>query len=66
MPGSEHHEPREGGSTRADFVSVAMVAAALDDDWRVEVAERRSRVVPEGGAGAHHTEDEVLRARRQR
>jgi SAM-dependent methyltransferase len=64
--GMEHHEPREGGFDPADFVSVAMVAAALDDDWLVEVAELRPRVVPEGGAGAHHTEDEVLRARRQR
>ena len=55
----EHHEPREGGFDPADFVSVAMVAAALDDDWQVEVASAAPGR-PGGWRGAHHTEDEVL------
>jgi hypothetical protein len=38
----------------------------LDDDWLIEVDERRPRVLPPGGAGAHHTDDLVLRARRLR
>ncbi|MFJ8058536.1 class I SAM-dependent methyltransferase [Streptomyces sp. NPDC096142] len=50
----------------ADYVWPAMVAALLDDDWTVEVDEQRPRVAPEGGAGAHHTDDVVLRARRLR
>jgi SAM-dependent methyltransferase len=48
----------------ADFVWPEMVAALLDDDWQVEVNERRPRVAPDGGAGAHHADDLVLRARR--
>jgi hypothetical protein len=43
-----------------------MVAALLDDDWAVELDEQRPRVAPDGGAGAHHTDDLVLRARRLR
>ena len=43
-----------------------MVAALLDDDWQVEVDEQRPRIAPDGGAGAHHTDDLVLRARRLR
>ncbi|MER7639123.1 class I SAM-dependent methyltransferase [Streptomyces sp. NPDC126522] len=50
----------------ADYVWPSMVAALLDDDWRVEVDEQRPRVAPDGGAGAHHTDDVVLRARRLR
>ncbi|MET7680529.1 class I SAM-dependent methyltransferase [Streptomyces sp. NPDC005423] len=50
----------------ADYVWPSMVAALLDDDWVVEVDEQRPRVSPEGGAGAHHTDDLVLRARRLR
>ena len=50
----------------ADYVWPQMVAALLDDDWVVEVDEQRSRVAPDGGAGAHHTDDIVLRARRLR
>ncbi len=37
-----------------------------DDDWEVERDEPRPRIAPDGGAGAHHTEDLVLRARRLR
>ncbi|WOX16307.1 class I SAM-dependent methyltransferase [Streptomyces sp. N50] len=50
----------------ADYVWPSMVAALLDDDWTVEVDEQRPRVAPDGGAGAHHTDDVVLRARRLR
>jgi hypothetical protein len=41
-----------------------MVAALLNGDWEVELDEQRSRIAPDGGAGAHHTHDLVLRARR--
>ena len=51
------------GIDPADYVSPADIAALLDDSWEVEVDERRERQV-EGGAGAHHAEDLVLRARR--
>ncbi|HZB19717.1 MAG TPA: class I SAM-dependent methyltransferase [Blastococcus sp.] len=64
--GMEHHEVLDGGDDPADYVWPSMVAALLDDRWRVEVDERRPRVAPEGGAGAHHAEDVVLRARRLR
>ena len=50
----------------ADYVWPSVVAALLDDDWTVEVDEQRPRVAPDGGAGAHHTDDVVLRARRLR
>lgn len=53
------------GFDPADYVAPADVAALLDGDWRVEVDERRPRSVS-GGAGAHHTHDLVLRARRLR
>jgi hypothetical protein len=42
-----------------------MVSARLDGQWDVQVDEQRSRVAPDGGAGAHHTDDVVLRARRR-
>ncbi|ASD22619.1 methyltransferase type 11 [Cryobacterium sp. LW097] len=45
------------------YVSPAQVAALLDDTWRIEVDETRPRHVATG-AGAHHTEDVVVRARR--
>ena len=49
-----------------DFVTVGMIAALLDGDaWDVEVHEERARVIPDGGAGAHHRDDIVLRARRR-
>jgi len=51
------------GFDPADYVSPADVAALLDDRWRVEVDQRRPRHV-DGGAGAHHTHDLVLRALR--
>jgi SAM-dependent methyltransferase len=64
--GMETHQPEDGEFDPADYVWPSMVAALLDDDWVVEVDEVRPRVVPEGGAGAHHAEDVVLRARRLR
>jgi SAM-dependent methyltransferase len=56
---------REHGFDPADFVAPADVAALLDDGWEVAVDERRPRSIT-GGAGAHHTHDLVLRARRLR
>lgn len=50
----------------ADYVWPTMVAALLTDDWEVQVDEQRPRIAPDGGAGAHHTDDLVLRARRLR
>jgi SAM-dependent methyltransferase len=65
-----HHDvdvehARASGFDPADFVALSDVAALLDDDWRVDVDERRPRHV-DGGAGAHHTTDVVLRATRLR
>lgn len=57
-------QSHDGAFDPADYVWPSMVAALLDDGWRVKVDERRPRVVPDGGAGAHHTDDVVLRARR--
>ncbi|MEU3605398.1 methyltransferase domain-containing protein [Streptomyces sp. NPDC035033] len=64
--GMETRSASDGAFDPADYVWPSMVAALLDDDWRVEVDEQRPRVVPEGGAGAHHAHDVVLRARRLR
>jgi SAM-dependent methyltransferase len=46
-----------------DWVSPRDVARLLDGSWTVEVDEVRERTVS-GGAGARHTHDIVLRARR--
>jgi len=48
-----------------DYVGPGDVAALLDPGWVIEVDETRPRHVATG-AGAHHTEDVVLRARRLR
>ncbi|GAA3240692.1 class I SAM-dependent methyltransferase [Pseudonocardia petroleophila] len=64
--GIETHGADTGEFDPADYVWPSMVAALLDDDWEIEVDEQRPRVAPEGGAGAHHAEDVVLRARRLR
>jgi SAM-dependent methyltransferase len=53
------------GFDPADYVSPADVAALLGQDWQVEFDERRPRDTTTG-AGAHHTHDVVLRARRLR
>jgi SAM-dependent methyltransferase len=50
----------------ADYVWPAEMVTALGDDWAIEVDERRPRVAPESRAGAGHTDDLVLRARRLR
>jgi SAM-dependent methyltransferase len=63
--GMQHHQ-EPGGFDPADYVWPAMVAALLDDDWTVEVDEVRPRTAPQGGAGAGHADDVVLRARRLR
>jgi SAM-dependent methyltransferase len=68
----QHGEDHGGDSTDeklfdpADYVWPTDLAASLGDDWVVEVDERRARVAPESGAGAGHTDDLVLRARRLR
>jgi SAM-dependent methyltransferase len=64
--GMDTRQDHESGFDPADYVWPAMVADLLDDDWEVEVDEQRPRVVPDGGAGAHHTDDLVLRVRRLR
>ena len=56
-------EARAQGVNLRDYVLPGDVAALLDDSWQVEVDEVRPRHVS-AGAGAHHTEDVVLRARR--
>lgn len=64
--GMETRRPEDGDFDPADYVWPSMVAALLDEDWEVEAHEERPRVAPEGGAGAHHHADVVLRARRVR
>ncbi|MDF9810799.1 class I SAM-dependent methyltransferase [Streptomyces sp. SPB162] len=64
--GMDAEPAREDGFDPDDYVWPSMVVALLDDDWEVQVDEQRARVVPDGGAGAHHTDDVVLRARRLR
>ncbi|MEU2979680.1 class I SAM-dependent methyltransferase [Streptomyces hirsutus] len=64
--GMHTRQENENGFDPADYVWPSMVAALLDEDWEVEVDEQRPRVAPDGGAGAHHTDDLVLRARRLR
>ncbi|SDC71498.1 class I SAM-dependent methyltransferase [Streptomyces prasinopilosus] len=64
--GMDTHREDESGFDPADYVWPSTVAALLDEDWEVEVDEQRPRVAPEGGAGAHHTDDLVLRVRRLR
>lgn len=64
--GMQTHPNHESGFDPADYVWPAMVAALLDDDWQVEVDEQRPRRALDGGSGAHHTDDLVLRARRLR
>lgn len=53
----------EGGFDPALYALPADVAAVLGGDWQIEIDERRPRVLT-GGAGAHHVQDLVLRARR--
>ncbi len=64
--GFEHQPAHESGFDPADYLSLPLVAAMLDGDWQIEANEQRPRVAPAGGAGAHHHDDVVLRARRLR
>ncbi|WNZ06547.1 class I SAM-dependent methyltransferase [Streptomyces sp. 11x1] len=64
--GMETRRAHENGFDPADYVWPSMVTELLDDDWEVEVDEQRPRLAPDGGAGAHHTDDLVLRVRRLR
>lgn len=64
--GMETQAVHDDGFDPADYVWPSMVAAMLDGDWAVEVDEVRPRIAPEGGAGSHHADDLVLRARRLR
>ncbi|MET3803125.1 SAM-dependent methyltransferase [Nakamurella sp. UYEF19] len=64
--GMETQPPRDDGFDPADYVWPSMIRSMLDVDWEVEVDGERPRVAPEGGAGAHHAADLVLRARRLR
>ena len=60
-----HHQHRDDGFNPDNYVQPADVAALLDQDWQLEVHEQRPRSVS-GGAGAHHVDDVVVRARRLR
>ncbi|HEY2642938.1 MAG TPA: methyltransferase domain-containing protein [Galbitalea sp.] len=51
------------GLNPADFVGPWDVAPLLGNGWRIDVYENRPRTLT-AGAGAHHTEDVVLIARR--
>lgn len=53
------------GFDPAEYVAPADVRDRLGPDWKVEFDERRPRDT-RTGAGAHHTHDVVLRARRVR
>lgn len=53
------------GFDPADYVRPGDVVELLDENWELETYETRQRSVT-GGAGAHHTADVVLRARRRR
>lgn len=64
--GMDTQQAHESGCDPADYVWPSMVVALLNDDWEVEVDEQRPRVAPDGGAGAHHTDDVVVRVRRLR
>ncbi|MEN3302981.1 MAG: hypothetical protein V7633_5039 [Pseudonocardia sp.] len=64
--GMDTQQVHDSGFDPADYVWPSMVAALLNDDWDVQLYEQRPRITPDGGAGAHHAEDLVLRARRLR
>ncbi len=56
----------DSGFDPAECVWPSMVTVLLDDAGVVEPDEQRPRIAPDGGAGAHHTDDPVVRARRLR
>lgn len=54
---------RAHGFDPAELLSPADVAAGVPEGWTVAVDERRARVI-DGGAGAHHSDDLVVRVTR--
>lgn len=52
------------GFVPSQYYWPADIVAMLNDHWQLELHENRPRVVPDGGQGAHHADDEVVRARR--
>ncbi len=62
-PAPTEAEANAHGFTLNDYVGPSHVSALLDDDWEIELDETRPRHVVTG-AGSHHTEDVILRARR--
>jgi SAM-dependent methyltransferase len=61
---ADHHGDHESGFDPADYVTPETMLAVLDDDWTVERQEKRPRITPASGAGAHHAEDLIVRARK--
>ncbi len=59
----DEEQLRARGIEPEDYVSLSDIAALLDGKWRIEVNGTRSRHVT-SGAGSHHTDDVILRARR--
>jgi len=59
----DDEEAKAHGFDPADYVSPSDVAALLREGWQVALDQRRPRDV-RTGAGAHHTHDVVLQARR--
>jgi SAM-dependent methyltransferase len=59
----EASDPEHHGFNPGDYVGPWDVAPLLGEGWTIEANERRSRHLP-SGAGAHHTEDVMLVARR--
>jgi 2-polyprenyl-3-methyl-5-hydroxy-6-metoxy-1,4-benzoquinol methylase len=59
----ETNDPEHHGVNPADYVGPWHIAPLLDGNWEIEANERRPRDLT-AGAGAHHTEDVVLVARR--
>jgi SAM-dependent methyltransferase len=56
-------EAKAHGFHPEEYVGPGDIAALLDANWRIDVHETRPRRVT-AGAGAHHTEDVILRAHR--
>ena len=59
----ETSDPEHHGVNPADYVGPWHIAPLLDDGWEIEINERRARHLT-AGAGAHHSEDVILVARR--
>ena len=64
--GMETQQAHDSDFDPADYVWPSTVLDHLGDGGEVEVHEQRPRLAPDGGAGAHHTDDLVLRVRRLR